>query len=126
MSSEHSCFAEHTDSHSDVDAGKYDLVTPGYDGVVYTCPMHPEVRDVRNSGCPICGMALEPEQASAGHQDTAELDDMSRRFWISVALTVPVFVLSMGHLVPGLPLLQKIPTAWNQWLQLLLAAPVIR
>jgi Cu+-exporting ATPase len=125
MSSEHSCCSGHTDSHSDVDAGKYDRVTPGYDGVVYTCPMHPEVRDVRNSGCPICGMSLEPEQASVGQQDTAELDDMSRRFWISVALTVPVFVLSMGHLVPGLPLLHKIPSAWNQWLQLLLAAPVI-
>jgi cation transport ATPase len=70
--------------------------------MIYTCPMHPEVRDVRASACPICGMALEPEGVPIGEEDTSELDDMSRRFLISATLTVPVFILAMGHMVPGL------------------------
>ena len=83
---------QHGDSHdgchsgADPDAGadgKYDIVPPDYSGTVYTCPMHPNVRDVRNSGCPICGMALEPEGIVVGKEDTSELDDMTRRFWIS-------------------------------------------
>ena len=69
--------------------GRYDRVPPGYEGTVYTCPMHPEVRDVRDSGCPICGMALEPAGLPATNQDTSELTDMRRRFWISAALTLP-------------------------------------
>jgi len=108
-----------------IPAGKYDLVPPGYDGMVYTCPMHPEVRDVRNSGCPICGMALEPEGIVVGEEDTSELDDMRRRFWVSAALTLPLFVYAMGEMIPGAPLADIVPTAWAQWLQLLLAAPVV-
>lgn len=105
--------------------GKYDLVPAGYDGMVYTCPMHPQVRDVRNSGCPICGMALEPEGIVVGKEDTSELDDMTRRFWISAALTLPLFVYAMGEVIPGQPLADLVPTSWAQWLQLLLAAPVV-
>ena len=67
-------------------AGKYDLIPAGYAGTVWTCPMHPEVRDIANNGCPICGMALEPETISLDlEEDTSELDDMSRRFWVSAA-----------------------------------------
>ncbi len=125
---------QHSESHSCchgaasnelIPAGKYDLVPPGYDGMVYTCPMHPEVRDVRNSGCPICGMALEPEGIVVGEEDTSELDDMRRRFWISAALTLPLFVYAMGEMIPGAPLADIVPARWAQLLQLLLAAPVV-
>ncbi|NNC76681.1 MAG: copper-transporting ATPase, partial [Woeseiaceae bacterium] len=105
--------------------GGYDRVPEGFDGVVYVCPMHPEVRDVRNSGCPICGMALEPERAVAGEEDTSELDDMTRRFWVSVVLTVPLFVYSMGEMLPGWPLHGVMPPGTAQWLQLALATPVV-
>ncbi len=108
-----------------IPAGKYDLVPPGYEGMVYTCPMHPEVRDVRNSGCPICGMALEPEGIVVGEEDTSELDDMRRRFWVSAALTLPLFVYAMGEMIPGAPFADIVPTQWAQVLQLVLAAPVV-
>ena len=103
----------------------YDLVPPDYDGMVYTCPMHPEVRDVRNSGCPICGMALEPEGVVVGEEDASELDDMRRRFWTSALLTLPLFLYAMGEMVPGQPFEGVVPAAWSQWLQLALATPVV-
>src|SRR6476620_3373992 len=66
---------------------------------IYTCPMHPEIRQPGPGSCPICGMALEPEVASADGAPNPELSDMSRRFWIGLVLTVPVFALEMaGHL----------------------------
>jgi Cu+-exporting ATPase len=108
-----------------IPAGKYDLVPAGYEGMVYTCPMHPEVRDVRNSGCPICGMALEPEGIVVGEEDTSELDDMRRRFWISAVFTLPLFVYAMGEMIPGAPFADIVPTAWAQLLQLALATPVV-
>ena len=120
----HSC-CHSAGSAEPIPAGKYDLVPPGYDGMVYTCPMHPEVRDVRNSGCPICGMALEPEGIVVGEEDTSELDDMRRRFWISAVLTLPLFVYAMGEMIPGVPLGDIVPTRWAQLLQLLLATPVV-
>ena len=106
-------------------SSKYDLVPPDFDGVVYTCPMHPEVRDIRNSGCPICGMALEPEGVATGEEDTSELDDMTRRFWASAAFTLPLFVFAMGEVIPGRPFEGLVPGAWSQWLQLALATPVV-
>src|SRR5580704_8740439 len=65
-------------------------------GTIYTCPMHPQIRQVGPGHCPICGMALEPETASAEATENAELTDMRRRFWIGLALTVPVLALEMG------------------------------
>ncbi len=106
-------------------SGDYDLVPADYSGTVYTCPMHPQVRDVRNSGCPICGMALEPEGVVAGEEDTSELDDMRRRFWISAALTLPLFIYAMGDLIPGQPFMHLVPANWAPWLQFALAAPVV-
>ncbi|MDH3553727.1 MAG: copper-translocating P-type ATPase [Gammaproteobacteria bacterium] len=103
----------------------YDLVPADFDGMVYTCPMHPQVRDVRNSGCPICGMALEPEGVVVGEEDTSELDDMTRRFWVSLIFTVPLFAYAMGEMIPGQPLTGLVPVTWSQWLQLLFAAPVV-
>ncbi|MGI9223478.1 MAG: copper-transporting P-type ATPase [Woeseiaceae bacterium] len=122
---DHSHCCGHHATEENIPAGKYDLVPSGYGGMVYTCPMHPEVRDVRNSGCPICGMALEPEGIVVGEEDTSELDDMRRRFWISAALTLPLFVYAMGEVIPGQPLAELVPVRWGQWLQLVLAAPVV-
>lgn len=120
--------AEHADCHSsgsgDPDRA-YDLVPPGYSGTVYTCPMHPQVRDVRDSGCPICGMALEPEGVVAGEEDTSELDAMTRRFWVGAVLSLPLLVIAMGELIPGNPLTDLIEPSWGNWLQFVLATPVV-
>lgn len=71
--------------------------------VIYTCPMHPQIEQDHPGNCPICGMALEPKTASPdSEEDDGELRDMSLRFWIGAALTLPIFVLAMAHLVPAL------------------------
>ncbi|MBT8111830.1 MAG: copper-translocating P-type ATPase [Gammaproteobacteria bacterium] len=124
-SSEHACCHEGHDAAAPVASGDYDLVPADYSGTVYTCPMHPQVRDVRNSGCPICGMALEPEGIVAGEEDTSELDDMTHRFWVSAALTLPLFVYAMGDLIPGQPLKHLVPADWAAWMQFAFAAPVV-
>jgi Cu+-exporting ATPase len=107
--------------------GRYDKVPEGHTGTVYTCPMHPEVRDVRASPCPLCGMALEPEGVVTGEEDTAELDDMTRRFWISAAFTLPLLVWTMGEMLPvvGPALHGTLSPAAAAWLQLVLATPVV-
>ena len=111
-----------------IKGGKYDKVPDDYDETVYTCPMHPEVRDVRNSGCPICGMALEPETVTIGEEDTEELDDMTRRFWICTVLTLPLFIYAMSDMV-GINLDQigsyDISGQLSQIIQLILATPVV-
>ena len=91
-------------------------------GAIYTCPMHPEVRQVGPGSCPICGMALEPEVATADAGPNPELVDFTRRFWIGLALTLPVFVLEMGGHLLGLHLLAP---ATSNWVQLALATPVV-
>jgi P-type Cu+ transporter len=108
-----------------VRGGRYDRVPAGHHGMVYTCPMHPEVRDVRASACPICGMALEPEGVVMGEEDTTELDDMTRRFLVSAVLSVPLFVIAMGHMWPGGPIAALLPAPWDVWVQALLATPVV-
>ena len=95
---------------------------PPADGAIYTCPMHPEVRQVGPGSCPICGMALEPEQVSLEQGPDPELIDMRRRFWIALALTVPVFVLEMGRHVG---LMGLVPPVWSNWISLVLATPVV-
>ncbi|MDH3615126.1 MAG: copper-translocating P-type ATPase [Gammaproteobacteria bacterium] len=124
-SDNHACCHAGHDATAPAASGDYDLVPANYSGTVYTCPMHPQVRDVRNSGCPICGMALEPAGIVAGEEDTSELDDMTRRFWVSAALTLPLFVYAMGDLIPGQPLMHLVPANWAAWLQFALAAPVV-
>ena len=90
---------------------------------IYTCPMHPEIRQVGPGSCPICGMALEPEMVTADAGPNPELADMSRRLWIGLALTVPVFALEMGgHL---LDLHRWIGQQTSNWVQLLVATPVV-
>lgn len=91
---------------------------------IWTCPMHPEIRQHHPGPCPICGMALEPEFVRADSGPSAELVDMSRRFWIALALTVPVFVLEMGgHLFPALH--SVVPERISGWIQFALATPVV-
>src|SRR5690349_2318172 len=91
----------------------------------YTCPMHPEIiRDAPGS-CPICGMALEPLTVSLEEEENHELKDMTRRFWVAVALSIPVFALGMSDLIPGQPLQRLIPMSTLQWVQLVLASPVV-
>ncbi len=95
-------------------------------GVMYTCPMHPEVRQAGPGACPKCGMALEPERPTApGAEENAELADMTRRFWVSTILSVPLLAFVMSDMVPGEPLRHWIPPRATAWLQLLLATPVI-
>jgi P-type Cu+ transporter len=88
--------------------------------VLYTCPMHPEIRRNGPGSCPICGMALEPLAPALEQDENAELTDMNRRFWISALLTLPLLVLEMGHVV-GLQLHGR----WLPWVQLLVATPVV-
>ena len=90
---------------------------------IYTCPMHPEVRQIGPGACPICGMALEPELVTASPQRNPELADMSRRFWIALVLTIPVFLLEMTAHVTNHPML--LAPRRSNWLQLLLATPVV-
>jgi len=84
------------DRSSSAQVGNSRLAMPVVEGAVYTCPMHPEIRQVGPGSCPICGMALEPEVATADTGPNPELVDMTRRFWVGLALTAPVFVLEMG------------------------------
>lgn len=94
------------------------------ENVEYTCPMHPQIVQDRPGTCPICGMALEPRAIIAAEEVSPELVDMSRRFWWSLALTVPLFLAAMSDLIPGHPLAHLLG-AWLPWLQLILATPVV-
>ena len=99
--------------------------SPG-DTRIYTCPMHPEVRQVGPGTCPICGMALEPAEVSADDEgESAELVDMRRRLVVSAALSLPLLVLAMSDMIPGRPLAELVPTEVRRWLELALAAPVV-
>jgi len=107
------------------DAGKLDTIPASFSGTVYTCPMHPQVRHAGPGACPICGMALEPETIEAGEADTSELDDMSRRFWVGLALALPLFALEMGGHVFGGALSEFIPPSTSVWMQFALATPIV-
>jgi Cu+-exporting ATPase len=100
--------------------GRPQAAEPAPAGTVYTCPMHPEVTRIGPGTCPICGMALEPLDAAAAEGPNPELADMTRRFWISGALAVPLVVLAMGvHVIEILP-----PVA-SHWIQFALATPIV-
>lgn len=111
---------EHTHSgHAPVGHGG-----SGSDTQEYTCPMHPEIRQIGPGACPICGMALEPVLITADTGPSAELLDMTRRFWVALALSIPVVVLEMGtHFFPSLHDLVS-PKA-STWVQFALATPVV-
>jgi len=100
-------------------------IAPTKQKIEYTCPMHPEIVRDGPGNCPICGMALEPRTVSLDEDVNHELVDMSRRFWISVVLTIPVFLIGMSEIIPGAPLQQVVPMRTLAWVQLALASPVV-
>ena len=91
----------------------------------YVCPMHPEVIRPAPGACPICGMALEPRLGAVEEEDNPELTEMSRRFWVSLLLTVPVFLMTMAEMIPSRPFHHLLAPRQLTWLQLLLATPVV-
>lgn len=92
----------------------------------YTCPMHPEVVSDAPGDCPKCGMPLEPMEASADDRHAQEeIRSLTRKFWIGLILTVPVFILAMGGMIPAFGLAEFIPKAVSKWIELALATPVV-
>src|SRR5580704_14391821 len=92
--------------------------------IEYVCPMHPQIVRSKRGSCPICGMALEPRD-TVDQEENPELADMARRFWISVALTIPILALAMSDLIPGQPLQNILSRSATAWIELLLATPVV-
>ncbi len=91
----------------------------------YTCPMHPEIRQKGPGSCPICGMALEPVNVSLEEPPNEELEDMTRRFWWSLALTVPFLLFMLDEFLPAHPLRTRIHARQLNWIALALATPVV-
>ncbi len=100
-------------------------VTAPKQKIEYTCPMHPEIVRDGPGSCPICGMALEPRTVSLEAEDNSELRQMSRRFWVCVALSVPLLLIGMSELIPGAPLDKLMPMTIRGWIELALATPVV-
>jgi Cu+-exporting ATPase len=102
-------------------------VTPSSGKTIYTCPMHPEVQQDHPGDCPICGMPLEPMTVTAvtDGEENAELRDMTKRFWIGGALTLPVFVLAMAHLVPAPAVQSWANSHASRWIQFALTTPMV-
>ena len=95
----------------------------GYEDVEYTCPMHPQIRQIGPGNCPICGMALEPVVATGEAGPSPELKDFTRRFWVGLALSIPLILLEMGGHLIGLG--HFIPQQTSNWTQLVLGTPVV-
>ncbi len=91
----------------------------------WTCPMHPQIVRDGPGSCPICGMALEPRTVTLGEEENPELVDMRRRFWISVGLTAPLVLMMLGTVIPGQPIHRLVPMSLANWIELLLATPVV-
>src|SRR5271170_4568607 len=98
---------------------------PTVAGIIYTCPMHPQIRQAGSGNCPICGMTLEPVKATADVGENHELADMTRRFWVGLVLTLPVFILEMGGHIPALGLHDLVPPRISTWIQFALSTPVV-
>ena len=99
--------------------------TPASLDAIYTCPMHPQIRQQGPGNCPICGMALEPAEVTAEAGPNHELVDMSRRFWVGLVLALPVFVLEMGGHFPALGLHDLVPMRTAIWIQFALSTLVV-
>jgi P-type Cu+ transporter len=114
---------EHAKTSGD---GQYDTVPVGYLGTVYTCPMHPQVRQTEAGSCPICGMALERENPAVGEDvPNTELADFTQRFWIGAALTIPLLILTMSPFIGVSAIRDYFGERTSQWIELVLATPVI-
>ncbi len=126
---EAACCKSDTTHHTSgevVRGGQYDRVPADHSGVIYTCPMHPEVRQTDPGSCPLCGMGLELESAAMmGDEPNPELLDFTRRFWIGAVLTFPVLILTMTPYI-GLPQLREaLGEGTAMWIELVLSTPVI-
>ena len=120
----HQCSGEHEKPSGD--DRKYDRVPPGYSGVVYTCPMHPQVRQTKPGACPICGMGLETESAAVDDEGpNPELVDFSRRFWVALVFTVPLLILTMTPYVGIMAVREFFGERVSLWIELVIATPVI-
>ena len=97
----------------------------GQDAEIYTCPMHPQIREDKPGNCPICGMPLEPLVATAEEAPNEELLDMTRRLWVGAVLALPVFVLEMGGHIPALGLHRLVPPVIATWIEFALSTPVV-
>jgi len=111
--------------HNGSNHDKHDTGLPATSNGEYTCPMHPEIVRDEPGSCPICGMALEPRTVTAKEDVNAELIDMSRRFWVSLGLTIPVFVIAMAEITPGLEGAGGISKRTLTVVQFVLATPVV-
>jgi P-type Cu+ transporter len=100
-------------------------VAPPVTRVEYVCPMHPEIVRLKPGSCPICGMALEPRTVSLEDEPNPELVDMTRRFWISAGLSLPLFIVAMSDMLPGQPLQHIVSPRLLTWFQFILATPVV-
>ena len=100
-------------------------VSAAYTPAVYTCPMHPEVRQAEPGNCPICGMALEPRTGSLEEEKNPELVNMTRRFWTSAVLTIPLLLIGMSVYIPKISVSGIIPFNIAEWIELILATPVV-
>ncbi|PIW28590.1 MAG: copper-translocating P-type ATPase [Rhodobacterales bacterium CG15_BIG_FIL_POST_REV_8_21_14_020_59_13] len=123
---DHSACATAETTTAAAEGGKYDTVPAGYQGVIYTCPMHPEIRQTRPGACPLCGMGLELESAVMVEDGpNPERVDFTRRFWVGTALTLPLLVLTMGPLI-GFPGIREIiGEQATLWIELILGTPVV-
>ncbi len=104
--------------------GDLDIVPVGFAGPVYTCPMHPDVRQPHAGSCPICGMGLELESSAMNAGPNPELIDFTQRFWIGAALTIPLLILTMGPYL-GLPVREVFGERATLWIELILGTPVV-
>lgn len=106
--------------------GRYDRVPAGFTGTVYTCPMHPQVRQTEMGSCPICGMGLEPETAALTQDGpNPELVDFTHRLWVGAVLTVPLLVLTMGPLVGLGGVRELFGERATLWIEFILGTPVV-
>jgi P-type Cu+ transporter len=114
----------HAQRHHDAHHGHRAPAAAPRPDAVYTCPMHPEIRQIGPGTCPICGMALEPADATI-EAPNPELIDMTRRFWIGAAVTVPLLVLAMGPHLLGFPSHAQLSPQASNWVQLVLSIPAV-
>jgi len=117
-------FAADPDKYLKEPGGGYSAESVPEDAI-YTCPMHPQIRQVGPGNCPICGMTLEPVDAVADVGENHELADMSRRFWGGLVLTLPVFVLEMASHIPALGVDNLVSPHISNWIQFALSTPVV-
>jgi Cu+-exporting ATPase len=118
-------FRSHPEEYSEVSPAGRRRAASGEDLREYTCPMHPEVVRVGPGSCPKCGMDLEPLMVTMHEEESPELMDMRRRFWVAVVLSIPVAASAMGMHIPCHPLERLMPGALWGWLELVLSTPVV-